>query len=140
MTNHDLQAGGSGDGPRAGQPKRRYFTASYKLRILAEYEAAEKAGEKGAILRRENLYDSSIQNWRKLRDKGALGALSGERTVPVEQASKERAKEKAALAKLERENARLNKKLAQTEAALEIMGKWHALLESISESADSENS
>jgi hypothetical protein len=49
MTNHDLQAGGSGDGPRAGQPKRRYFSAGYKLRILAEYEAAEKPGEKGRL-------------------------------------------------------------------------------------------
>ncbi|KEZ34326.1 hypothetical protein CEDDRAFT_03745, partial [Frankia sp. CeD] len=35
--------------------KRRTFTAEYKARILAEYDAAGH-GEKGAILRRERLY------------------------------------------------------------------------------------
>lgn len=136
MTKHDLEA----EGPRADRPKRRHFSAEYKLRVLAEYDAATASGEKGAILRREGLYDSSIQNWRKQRDQGALKGLSGERPVETEDAARERAKEKARLAKLERENARLAKKLAQTEAALEIMGKWHALLETMSESADSENS
>jgi Transposase. len=135
MTKRDLEAGG----PRADRPKRRHFPAEYKLRILAEYDAAPQ-GEKGAILRREGLYDSSIQNWRKQRDQGALKGLSGELPSRSDEAVKERAKEKARLAKLERENTRLTKKLAQTEAALEIVGKWHALLEMMSESADSENS
>lgn len=134
MTNHDLEAGG----PRADRPKRRHFSAEYKLAILAEYEAAQQ-GEKGAILRREGLYDSSILNWKKQRDQGALKGLAGERLVPSEEAAKERAKEKARVAKLERENARLAKKLAHSEAAVEILGKWVALLESMSESADSEN-
>ena len=139
MTNHDLQADEPGGGPRGDRPKRRTFTAAYKTRILDEYDAAP-AGEKGAILRREGLYDSSVQRWRKQRDEGAQTALSGTRTVPAAQASKAHTKDKAALAKLERENARLAKKLAQTEAAVEILGKWVALLESMSESADSENS
>ncbi len=38
--------------------------------------------------------------------------------------------------RLTRANARLAKQLTQTEAALEIMGKLHTLLESISESTD----
>jgi transposase len=139
MTNHDLQADESGRGPRGDQPKRRTYTAAYKAQILNEYDAAP-AGTKGAILRREGLYDSTIQRWRKQRDKGASTALSGERTVSSAQASKEHAKDKAAIAKLERENARLAKKLAHTEAAVEILGKWVALLDSMSESADSENS
>jgi len=40
--------------------------------------------------------------------------------------------------RLRRENEKLAAKLSKTEAALEIMGKVHALLETISESADSE--
>ncbi|MER5621233.1 hypothetical protein ABT061_09340 [Streptosporangium sp. NPDC002544] len=48
MTKHDLETGG----PRADRPKRRHFSAEYKLRIVAEYDAAQP-GEKGAILRRE---------------------------------------------------------------------------------------
>ncbi|MEV4077908.1 hypothetical protein [Nonomuraea fuscirosea] len=135
MTKHDLEAGG----PRADRPKRRHFSAEYKLRIVAEYDAAPP-GEKGAILRREGLYDSSIQLWRRQRDKGALKGVSGENQVASGEMARQRAKEKAEREKLERENARLKKKLAQTEAALEIMGKWHALLETMSESADSDNS
>ena len=54
-------------GPRADRPKRRTFTAAYKLRILEEYDAAP-AGEKGALLRREGLYESSISLWRRQRD------------------------------------------------------------------------
>jgi transposase-like protein len=140
MSEYDLQrAGGSGDGPRADRPKRRHFSAEFKSRIVDEYDAAPK-GEKGEVLRREGLYDSHIKNWRRQRDEGALKALSGERSVPSSEVSKERAKEKAELAKLRRENARLAKKVKQTEAALQIVGKWHELLEMMSESSDSENS
>jgi transposase len=140
MSEYDLQrAGGSGDGPRADRPKRRHFSAEFKSRIVDEYDAAPK-GEKGEVLRREGLYDSHIKNWRRQRDEGAFKALSGERSVPSSEVSKERAKEKAELAKLRRENARLAKKVKQTEAALQIVGKWHELLEMMSESSDSENS
>lgn len=69
MTNHDLRT--NDEGPRANRPKRRSFTHAYKLRILEEYDTAP-AGEKGALLRREGLYDSSIQLWRKQRDSGEL--------------------------------------------------------------------
>jgi transposase len=138
MTEHDLHAG---EGPRAGRPRRRTFTAAYKLRMIEEYEAAEH-GEKGALLRREGLYDSSIQLWRRQRDAGELTA-SG----PAGHAGKEKSAEQAELERLRKENAkilrekeRMAKKLQQTEAALEIVGKWHALLEMMSESADSENS
>src|SRR5699024_3838379 len=70
MTKHDLET----TGPRADRPKRRRFTAEYKLQILQGYDTAPK-GEKGAILRREGLYDSSIQLWRKQRNNGALKNL-----------------------------------------------------------------
>jgi|SRR5699024_1446373 len=133
MTKHDLET----TGPRADRPKRRRFTAEYKLQILQEYDTAPK-GEKGAILRREGLYDSSIQLWRKQRNDGALKNLDRTKNTADSEHAKQHAKEKADKAKLERENERLKKKLAQTEAALEIVGKWHALLEMMSESADSE--
>ena len=44
--------------------------------------------------------------------------------------------ENAELGRLQRENARLQAKLAKTETALQIMGKAHAFLELLSESAD----
>jgi transposase-like protein len=139
MSMRDLQAGGSGNGPRADRPKRRTFTAGYKQRILAEYESALEPGAKGALLRRENLYDSNITKWREQRDKGALSALAGDRSAPATEASRERAKEKLAVKRLENRNAKLEEKLRRTEAALEIMGKAVAFLEMFSESADTEN-
>ena len=44
----------------------------------------------------------------------------------------------AEIARLTRELARANKRLHTTEAALDIMGKAHALLETLSERADSD--
>ncbi len=62
LANADLRAVSLDDGsvgPRAERPRRRAFTAEYKLAILDEYDATE-AGEKGAILRREGLYSASV--------------------------------------------------------------------------------
>ncbi|WP_435869157.1 transposase [Actinomadura coerulea] len=139
MTSHDLPPG---DGPRADRPKRRTFTAAYKLRMVEEYDTAEH-GEKGALLRREGLYESSIQLWRRQRDAGELtasGATSPttKREKSAEQAELEQLRREKA--RLERQNAQMAKKLQQTEAALDIMGKGIALLEMMSEGADSENS
>jgi len=118
-------------GPRADRPRRRSFTAKYKLDLLAEYDAAAPA-ERGVLLRREGLYSSHLSEWRKARDSGALAGLtpSSRSTRPsVEQV--ENAKLKARAERAERE-------LAKTKAALEIVGKAHALLELLSESADTD--
>jgi transposase-like protein len=57
------------------RPKRRRFTAEYKLRILQAADACSKPGEIGALLRREGLYTSHLSDWRRQRDEGALAAL-----------------------------------------------------------------
>lgn len=119
--------------PRADGPRRRRaFTAADKLAHLSAYEQACQDGEGGAYLRREGLYSSLISEWRKQRD---AGVLAGKR--PGEKVGKLTA-EQAEIARLTRELARANKRLSTTEAALDIMGKAHALLESLSERADSE--
>src|ERR1041384_4667091 len=61
--------------------RRRVFSAQYKLRILAEYERRDRDG-RSALLRREGLYTSSISEWRKTRDEGALQELGAERGRP----------------------------------------------------------
>jgi transposase len=66
----------SGKGPRAGQPKRRAFTAAYKARILREYDELESGRERGALLRREGLYSSHIDGWRKAREAGTANGLT----------------------------------------------------------------
>lgn len=118
--------------PRAGGPqRRRRFTAAEKLAHLIGYEHACQDGQGGAYLRREGLYSSLISEWRKHRD---AGVLEGKR--PGDKIGKLTA-EQAQIAKLTAELARANKRLTTTEAALDIMGKAHALLESLSERADS---
>ena len=118
-------------GPRAGQPKRRTFTADYKLAILQQYEQLEDPRERGALLRREGLYHSHIEYWREARDRGALQALSDK---PAGRPA--RGESSAENEKLRKENERLAAELARTKAALEVVGKAHALLELLSESAE----
>ena len=121
------------DADPGARPRRRVFTAEYKLAILAEYDAAEADGSKGSILRREGLHSSHIVEWRRARDAGALAAMGaaspGWTKRPVTEVELER---------LRRRNERLEAELAKTRSALDVMGKLHALLEELSESADTD--
>jgi transposase-like protein len=122
----------SPDGPRASRPKRRTFTREYKMRILGQYESAQSPQERNSLLRREGIYSAYITEWRRERDRMAA--------APAPERKPGRPGKSAAEAESERlreENAKLAAKLSRTEAALEIMGKVHALLETLSESADS---
>jgi transposase-like protein len=123
----------TGEGPRAGRPRRRAFTAEYKVRILAEYEQLDDPGERGALLRREGLYTSHISEWRKARDKGAAGGLAEKPAGRPGRSAAEAENER-----LRKENEKLAAELARTKAALDVVGKAHALLELLSESADSD--
>jgi hypothetical protein len=105
------------------------------LRILAEYEAAPN-GEKGAILRREGLYSSHVIEWARARDAGALEGVSGSRRS---EKSPKRSAETAEVERLRARNAKLESELVRTRTALDIMGKAHALLEQLSESAEGKN-
>jgi len=130
MTSTNRPIAGSED--PAPRPTRRRFSAEYKLRIVAEYDAAP-TGEKGAILRRERLYHSHIIEWRAARDAGAMATLVDKRTSP---ARPKRAAEQAELERLRKKVARLEKEGAQKDAAVELLGKAHALLQLLSQSAD----
>jgi len=53
------------------RPARQSYPAAYKVKILAELDAAESKSAKGEIMRREGLNSSLISAWRDQRDKGA---------------------------------------------------------------------
>lgn len=125
------QKGSNGLGPREGQATRRTFTDAYKLRILGEYDGLTEPGARGALLRREGLYDTHIGKWRRARDRGALRTAGSPRPAKASPESAENRRLKA-------ENARLAAELATTKAVLEVMGKVHALLENISGRAGQE--
>jgi transposase len=105
-----------------GRPRRRRFSAEYKLRIVREAEACTRPGEIGALLRREGLYSSLLTEWRRARDAGALEAL-------------ERPRGRRAENPLEVENAELRRRaeraeaeLARAQRVIEVQGNVSALL------------
>jgi transposase-like protein len=104
--------------------RRRTFTGQYKLRVLAEIDRAP-AGGTGAILRREGLYSSTLSEWRRLRDAGALGAKTSIKRGPKPALRNPMAAE---LAQAKRENARLLRRLEHAETIISIQKKVAALL------------
>ena len=115
----------------AAKPTRRRFSNDFKDRIVDEYDDAETSEERGALLRREGLYSSHIWEWRNQRAR---------RDQPATTAKDRRRRnaEQAELDRLRTKNAKLESELERTKLALEITGKAHALLELLSESADTE--
>ncbi len=123
----------SSEGPRAGGPsRRRSFTVAEKLEHLKSYEDACKEKDGGAYLRREGLHSSQVVEWRRLRDGGLLDGAGPGKKVGRPTA------EQTELARLRRQVQVMQRRLDTTETALTIMGKAHALLEQISESAPAE--
>ena len=103
------------------KPKRRQFTAEYRLRILEEAERCAQPGEVGRLLRREGLYSSHLTAWRKgsLRELAPKkrGAKPGERN-PLD----------AKVRALEAKVARLEHELHTAHTILDVQGKVAGLL------------
>jgi len=101
--------------------RSRTYSASYKARVLAEYESLDKSG-KGALLRREGLYTSLISAWRAQRDQGALQALAKPAGRPQ---SDPRDRDNV---RLRQENEHLRGELDKARRVIEVQGKLSALL------------
>lgn len=111
----------------ASPPERpvaqRTLTTEYKLRILNEIEAARSSGHWGsvaAILRREGLQRSQVSAWERQRDQALEPKKRGRK--------KTRSAEADELARLQRENARLQERLAKAETIIDVQKKLSALL------------
>ncbi len=123
MSNADVETG-------VTRSTRRVFTRAYKARMVAEYDAANGRGERGALLRREGLFDSHIGKWRRAQGQGQLAdtPTAGTGRVGGSAASREHA--------LSVENERLRAELETTKAVLDVAGKVSVLLETLSKSTD----
>ncbi len=105
--------------------KRRTFTAEYKLRILAEADAAAaQPGAIGALLRREGLYSSHLVTWRRERQAGILKGLTPHKRGP----KSKRSPQEEELQKLRRENQRLTEELRKAAIVIEVQKKVGTLL------------
>jgi hypothetical protein len=122
---HDARAGsGAPPGPElVERPRRRRFTARYKLEILEKAEACTRPGEIGELLRREGLYTSHLTAWRKQRRNGALKELGKPRgRQPADRRDRE-------VAELRRRAERAEGELQKAKKVIEIQGNVSALLE-----------
>ena len=114
-------------------PKRRMFTAAYKLRILEEADRCEQHGGIGNLLRREGLYSSHLSTWRRQRRAGQLQVLTPQKRGPKKD------EQAAEVAALRQENERLRAQLTQAELIITAQKKLSQALETVIGPAGDEN-
>ena len=94
---------------------RRSFDTAYKLRVLAAYNACESASDRGALLRKEGLYQSRIYLWKQQFENSKL-------------TDKKQTRNTLRTDHLVKENEQLKKKLAHAEAIIDLQKKISELL------------
>jgi transposase-like protein len=107
------------------KPRRRKFSAAYRLRILEEVDRCHGPGEIGRLLRREGLYSSHLASWRKARREGSLAALS-----PKKRGAKPKARNplEPKVRQLEAKVTRLEAELEKAHTILDVQEKVAGLL------------
>ena len=104
--------------------KRRRFSSAYKASIVQQAMICGGHGEIGALLRREGLFSSQLSAWRAQYERGALRALADDtrgrkpKQHPLD----------AEVQRLRKQNARLERRLQQAEAIIEIQKKVSEIL------------
>lgn len=112
------------------RPERRSYPAAYKLKVLAELDAADSKSAKGEIMRREGVYSSLVSAWREQRERGALEAMKAKRPGPKGDAVK------AENARLRAQVAKLEAQLETAEELIDAQGKASALLQRMRRESD----
>lgn len=105
--------------------ERRQFSVTEKVRILAEADACQGAGEIGALLRREGIYSSYLTQWRRERTNGLLGGASSPKR------GRPRRAEATEATRLRQENEDLKAQLAQAELIISAQKKLAQALENV---------
>jgi len=109
----------------SGKAVRRKFTAKYKLSVLQQADACKEPGDIAALLRREGIYSSNLNTWRRQRDQGTLEALTpkqrGRKPSPHDQVILENMQ-------LRKENAQLAHRLKQAELIIDVQKKVSQIL------------
>ena len=119
-----MRIAGNGHFPEGlpeSKPVRRRYTREEKLRILRLVDSCTERGQVAAILRREGIYYSTLNDFRKQQQEGRLEPANR----PSPQQRRDNQNE---LARLRRENARLQRKLEQAELVIDVQKKVSQLL------------
>lgn len=109
----------------AERPRRRRFTAEFKLRVLELADRCSEPGEVGALLRREGLYSSHLWEWRRARRDGQVSALAPKKRGP---AVNRRDHRDERIAELEADVQRLQRRAERAEGLVELQKKVAELL------------
>lgn len=124
----ERELGVSGASLESVAPKtRRRFPASEKVRLLKAADAATASGVRGALeemLRKEGIYSSHLSAWRQ-----QLGARGASGLSPQKPGRKPKLDDKdRRLLALEKENAKLKRKLRVADAVIGLQKKAHEVL------------
>jgi len=102
--------------------KRRQFSVDYKLAIVLAAESLTERGQVAEMLRREELNWAHLSQWRRDARRGELkpsrGQMNQERDLEAE----------AELRQLRRKNERLEARLRQAEAIIQLQKKASEIL------------
>lgn len=115
----------------------RSFPLAFRIEFLRRWDECVERGSKTRLLRESGLASSTVERWLSARDRGELTAsmvATAERS-PHRMESRDRAE----MARLRKENEVLKQKVAQSEAAQQILGKAFELLEGITTSSTPED-
>ena len=102
------------------KPVRRRYSREEKLRILRLVDTCTERGQVAAILRREGIY-STLNDFRKQQQQGRLA-------TKTERAKHDSYDNENELARLRRENVRLQYKLEKAELIIDVQKKVSQLL------------
>lgn len=118
---------------RTGKPA---YPMAYRIEFLRQWDQCLERGAKTRLLRENRLDRNTVRRWIQARDSGDLQ----ESMVTAADNSRDRldSRDRAELAKLRKENERLREKVAQAEAAQDILGKAFELLQGITKSSTDE--
>lgn len=113
--------------PKLEKRTRRRFSTEYKLRILAQADACAH-GELGELLRKEKLYSSQLQQWRRELASGGAEGLAKTAPGPAPRLTAEQRR----IAQLEREVAQLSRKLQVAQDCIGLQKKVLHMLDRVS--------
>lgn len=97
--------------------RRRRYSAAEKRALLAEAERCKAAGTLGAFLRSKRIYSSMLSSWRKQLEAADRMALAPKKRGPKPDPSARQ------IEQLNRENARLRRKLERAEIIIDAQKK-----------------
>jgi transposase-like protein len=105
--------------------RRRFFSKADKQRILQAADRCSAPGEIGALMRREGVYSSSLSTWRRQRTAAEQAALAPRKRGPKPAADRDQVLQ---IARLTRDNDRLQNRLDKALFVIEVQKKVAALL------------